>query len=131
MKAAMMPLDGWLPEAMVAPTPVSAVRHAVAVVKAGAFGVVRIVGFVFGVDLLRSIGADVVLATVAATTILLASVRALGEDNLKRRLAYSTVSQLSYIILGAALGSLPALAAAMYHIAAHGFMKITLSAGMQ
>ena len=126
VKAAIMPLHGWLPAAMVAPTPVSALLHAVAVVKAGAFGVVRIVGFVFGVDLLRSIHADVVLATVAATTILLASVRALGEDNLKRRLAYSTVSQLSYIVLGAALGSLPALAAAMYHIAAHGFMKITL-----
>ena len=126
VKASIMPFHGWLPAAMVAPTPVSALLHAVAVVKAGAFGVVRIVGFVFGVDLLRSVGADVALAIVAATTILLASVRALGEDNLKRRLAYSTVSQLSYIVLGSVLGSLPALAAAMYHIAAHGFMKITL-----
>ena len=121
-----MPLHGWLPAAMVAPTPVSALLHAVAVVKAGAFGTVRIVGYVFGVDLLRSIGADFVLATAAAATILLASMRALSEENLKRRLAYSTVSQLSYIVLGSALGSATALAAAMYHIAAHGVMKITL-----
>ena len=126
VKAAIMPLHGWLPAAMVAPTPVSALLHAVAVVKVGAFGTVRIVGYVFGVDVLRSIGADVALAIVAATTIVLASMRALGEENLKRRLAYSTVSQLSYIVLGSALGSVPALAAAMYHIAAHGFMKITL-----
>ena len=126
VKASIMPLHGWLPAAMVAPTPVSALLHAVAVVKAGVFGIVRIVGYVFGVDLLRSIGADVALAIVAAATILLASIRALGEENLKRRLAYSTVSQLSYIVLGSALGSVAALAGAMYHIAAHGFMKITL-----
>ena len=126
VKSAIMPLHGWLPAAMVAPTPVSALLHAVAVVKAGAFGTVRIVGYVFGVDLLRSIGADFVLATAAAATILLASMRALSEENLKRRLAYSTVSQLSYIVLGSALGSATALAAAMYHIAAHGVMKITL-----
>ena len=99
---------------------------AVAVVKAGTFGVLRIVGFVFGVDLLRELGLDVVLALAAGTTIVLASIRALGEDHLKRRLAYSTVSQLSYIVLGAALGSLHALIGAIFHIAAHGFMKITL-----
>lgn len=125
-KAAIMPLHGWLPSAMVAPTPVSALLHAVAVVKAGAFGCVRIVGYVFGIDLLRSIGADVALAIVAGTTILLASLRALGETNLKRRLAYSTVSQLSYIVVGSVLGSAAALAGAMFHIAAHGFMKITM-----
>ena len=126
VKAALMPLHAWLPAAMVAPTPVSALLHAVAVVKAGTFGVVRIVGWVFGVDLLRAMGADLVLATAAAATILIASLRALGERNLKRRLAYSTVGQLSYILLGAGLGSAAALAGAMFHVAAHGVMKITL-----
>jgi multicomponent Na+:H+ antiporter subunit D len=126
VKAAIMPLHSWLPAAMVAPTPVSALLHAVAVVKAGTFGCVRVVHYVFGVDLLRQMGADMVLASAAAVTILLASLRALGEDNLKRRLAYSTVSQLSYIVLGAALTSTAALAGAMFHIVAHGFMKITL-----
>jgi multicomponent Na+:H+ antiporter subunit D len=126
VKSAVMPLHGWLPAAMVAPTPVSALLHAVAVVKAGVFGVVRIVHYVFGVELLHALGADIVLASVASVTILVASVRALGEYDLKRRLAYSTVSQLSYIVLGAALGSVTALAGAMFHIVAHGFMKITL-----
>ena len=126
VKAGIMPLHGWLPAAMVAPTPVSALLHAVAVVKAGAFGCVRVVGFVFGVDVLRDIGADVALATVASITIVAASVRALGEGHLKRRLAYSTIGQLSYIVLGAALGSAAALAGAMFHIAAHGAMKITM-----
>ena len=126
VKAAIMPLHGWLPAAMVAPTPVSALLHAVAVVKAGAFGCLRVVGYVFGVDLLREVGADTILAVLAGTTIVLASLRALGETHLKRRLAYSTVSQLSYIVLGAALGSVAALAGAMFHIAAHGFMKITM-----
>ena len=126
VKAAIMPLHGWLPAAMVAPTPVSALLHAVAVVKAGAFGCLRVVGFVFGVDTLRAAGADLALATVASVTIVVASLRALGEGHLKRRLAYSTISQLSYIVLGAALGSAAALAGAMFHIAAHGAMKITL-----
>jgi multicomponent Na+:H+ antiporter subunit D len=111
---------------MVAPTPVSALLHAVAVVKAGTFGCVRIVHYVFGIDLLRTMHADVILAIAASATILAASLRALGEQNLKRRLAYSTVSQLSYIVLGAAIGSSAALAGAMFHIVAHGFMKITL-----
>jgi multicomponent Na+:H+ antiporter subunit D len=126
VKAAIMPLHGWLPAAMVAPTPVSALLHAVAVVKAGAFGCVRVVGYVFGVDLLRDLGIDQVLAVAASITILAASIRALGEGHLKRRLAFSTISQLSYIVLGAALGSSAALAGAMFHIAAHGLMKITL-----
>jgi multicomponent Na+:H+ antiporter subunit D len=126
VKAAIMPLHGWLPAAMVAPTPVSALLHAVAVVKAGTFGILRVVGYVFGVDLLRELGADRVLAAAAVATILLASLRALGESELKRRLAYSTVSQLSYIVLGAAVGSAAALAGAMFHVAAHGVMKITL-----
>ena len=126
VKAAIMPLHGWLPAAMVAPTPVSALLHAVAVVKAGVFGVLRIVGYVFGVDLLRTIGGADLLAVAAAVTILVASIRALGETNLKRRLAYSTIGQLSYIVLGAAIGSVAALAGAMFYIAAHAFMKITL-----
>jgi multicomponent Na+:H+ antiporter subunit D len=126
VKAAIMPLHGWLPAAMVAPTPVSALLHAVAVVKAGVFGCIRIVHYVFGINLLHQMGADVLLASAAGATILIASIRALGENNLKRRLAYSTVSQLSYIVLGAALGSTAALAGAMFHIVAHGLMKITL-----
>jgi multicomponent Na+:H+ antiporter subunit D len=126
VKAGILPLHGWLPAAMVAPTPVSALLHAVAVVKAGAFGCVRVTAFVFGPETVRAIGADWILATLAAATILGGSLRALGETNLKKRLAYSTVSQLSYIVLGAALGSPAALAGAIFHIAAHGFMKITL-----
>ncbi|MFH1723581.1 MAG: monovalent cation/H+ antiporter subunit D family protein [Elusimicrobiota bacterium] len=126
VKAAILPLHGWLPAAMVAPTPVSALLHAVAVVKAGAFGCVRVTGYVFGPELMRSIGADWALACFAAATILVGSLRALGETDLKRRLAYSTVSQLSYIVLGAALGSPAAVAGAIFHIAAHGFMKISL-----
>ena len=126
VKVAIMPLHGWLPAAMVAPTPVSALLHAVAVVKAGAFGVLRVVGYVFGADVLRDIGADTLLAGLAATTIIFASLRAFRETHLKRRLAYSTIAQLSYIVLGAAVGSVAALAGAMFHIAAHGFMKITL-----
>jgi len=126
VKAAIMPLHGWLPTAMVAPTPVSALLHAVAVVKAGVFGCIRIVHYVFGIDVLHAIGADTALALLASATILVASIRALGEQNLKRRLAYSTISQLSYIVLGAAIGTPAALAGAMFHIVAHGFMKITL-----
>lgn len=126
VKAAIMPLHSWLPAAMVAPTPVSALLHAVAVVKAGTFGVVRVVHYVFGIELLRHLRLDVILASAAAATIIIASIRALGETNLKRRLAYSTVSQLSYIVLGTALASTTAVAGAMFHIVAHGFMKITL-----
>ena len=125
-KAAVFPLHGWLPAAMVAPTPVSALLHAVAVVKAGAFGMLRLTGWVFGPELMGDLGLSLPLALLAAGTILFASLRALGEDHLKRRLAYSTVSQLSYIVLGGALGTPLALAGAAFHIAAHGFMKITL-----
>jgi multicomponent Na+:H+ antiporter subunit D len=126
VKAAVMPFHDWLPTAMVAPTPVSALLHAVAVVKAGAFGFVRIAGFVFGPDLIRSMGVGTLLAWLAAITIILASVRALSEDGLKRRLAYSTVGQLSYVVLGAAIATPLALVGAMFHIVAHAFMKITL-----
>ncbi len=95
-------------------------------VKAGTFGCIRIIHYVFGIDVLHAIGASTVLALLASSTILVASIRALGEQSLKRRLAYSTVSQLSYIVLGASIGTPAALAGAMFHIVAHGFMKITL-----
>lgn len=126
VKAAIMPLHSWLPTAMAAPTPVSALLHAVAVVKAGVFGVVRVVGFVFGPEVMRSYDLNEFLAFFAGTTIILASVLALTEDNLKRRLAYSTVGHLSYVILGAALLSPSSFTGGIMHIASHATMKITL-----
>jgi multicomponent Na+:H+ antiporter subunit D len=126
VKASVMPLHSWLPAAMVAPTPVSALLHAVAVVKSGVFGVVRVVGFVFGPALMRQFDLNIFLATIAGVTILLASLLAFRQDNLKQRLAYSTVSHLSYIVLGAALLSPASLVGGMLHIANHATMKITL-----
>lgn len=125
-KAAIMPLHGWLPSAMVAPTPVSALLHAVAVVKAGIFGIVRVMFYIFGIDLLRELGVSLPLATVASITIILASLFALSQDNLKLRLAYSTVSQLSYIVLGLALLTPDSITGGIVHIANQAFMKITL-----
>jgi multicomponent Na+:H+ antiporter subunit D len=125
-KAALMPLHRWLPAAMVAPTPVSALLHAVAVVKAGVFTVLKVMVYVFGVEHLAGLGSMHWLQAVAGITIVLASIIALRSDNLKRRLAYSTVSQLSYVVLaGALLAPLSVIAAAL-HIAAHGVSKITL-----
>ncbi|MDP3098241.1 MAG: monovalent cation/H+ antiporter subunit D family protein [Syntrophales bacterium] len=126
VKAAIMPLHSWLPAAMAAPTPVSALLHAVAVVKSGVFGVVRIVGFVFGPELMRQFDLNIFLATVAGVTIILASLLAFRQDNLKHRLAYSTVGHLSYIVLGAALLSPASLVGGLLHIANHATMKITL-----
>lgn len=126
VKAALMPLHSWLPDAMVAPTPVSALLHAVAVVKSGVFGISRVVLDVYGPETVDSLGVGIPLAIVAAITLLTASVIALKQDNLKRRLAYSTVSQLSYIVLGLGLFSPAALVGALLHIPAHAFMKITL-----
>jgi formate hydrogenlyase subunit 3/multisubunit Na+/H+ antiporter MnhD subunit len=126
LKAAWMPFHSWLPAAMVAPTPVSSLLHAVAVVKAGVFGFVRIVCYVFGVDLMATLGLGVMLGVVASFTMIVGSFFAIGEDNLKRRLAYSTISQLSYILFGAALLSPFGIKGAMVHIPFHGFMKITL-----
>jgi multicomponent Na+:H+ antiporter subunit D len=126
VKAAVVPLHTWLPLAMIAPTPVSALLHAVAVVKAGVFGLARVVGFVFGPDLLGALGAAPALAWLAGATILLGSLAALAQDNLKRLLAFSTVSQLSYIVLGLSLGSPVAFAGGLFHIASHAFLKITL-----
>jgi len=126
VKAAIMPLHGWLPSAMVAPTPVSALLHAVAVVKSGVFGCLRVIGFVFGAGLLRELGTAEVLGWFAAATILLASLLALAQDSLKRRLAYSTVSQLSYIVLGATLLNPAGMTGSILHLANHALLKITL-----
>jgi formate hydrogenlyase subunit 3/multisubunit Na+/H+ antiporter MnhD subunit len=126
LKAAWMPFHSWLPSAMVAPTPVSSLLHAVAVVKAGVFGFVRIVCYVFGVDLSQTLGLGIMLGIVASATMILGSFFAIGEDNLKRRLAFSTISQLSYILFGVALLSPYGVKGAMVHIPFHGFMKITL-----
>ncbi len=123
-KAALMPFHRWLPAAMVAPTPVSALLHAVAVVKAGVFSVVKIIVYVFGLEHLA--GATHWLVAIAGFTIVAASVVALNADNLKRRLAYSTVSQLSYVILAAAILAPLSVVGAVLHIAAHAFGKITL-----
>jgi len=126
VKAGIMPMHSWLPTAMAAPTPVSALLHAVAVVKSGVFGVVRVVGFVFGPALMAQFGLDTILLTFAGVTIIVASLIALRQDNLKRRLAYSTVGHLSYIVLGAALLTESGFAGGMMHIAFHATMKITL-----
>ncbi len=125
-KAAVMPFHRWLPAAMVAPTPVSALLHAVAVVKAGVFTVLKVVIYIFGLDLLTSTGASLWLAYVAAATILIASLVAMAQDNLKLRLAYSTVSQLSYVVLGAMLATSTGVLGGAMHIAMHAFAKITL-----
>lgn len=125
-KAAVMPLHFWLPAAMVAPTPVSALLHAVAVVKAGVFAVLKVIVLVFGVDMLSELQQSTWLTAVAATTVIAASLVALRQDNLKRRLAYSTVSQLSYVILGAAILTPISEVGAALHIAAHAVSKITL-----
>ncbi len=125
-KAAMMPFHSWLPAAMVAPTPVSALLHAVAVVKTGVFVVVKIVLHIFGIDLLRQLGLGTALAYFSSFTIIVASVIALKQDNLKRRLAYSTVSQLSYVILGVALLTPSGITGSIMHIVIHAFGKITL-----
>ncbi len=125
-KAALMPLHSWLPAAMVAPTPVSALLHAVAVVKSGVFVVVKVVLYVFGTGLLDELGLGTALAYVAAFTIIVASTIALKQDNLKARLAYSTISQLSYIVLGAALLTPAAVLGSIMHIVIHAFGKITL-----
>jgi len=125
-KSAVMPFHSWLPAAMVAPTPVSALLHAVAVVKTGVFSVLRIIFFVFGADLMMDIGVDVFVITFASFTIITASLLALTRDNLKARLAFSTISQLSYIILGAALLTPSAMVGGIIHITNHAFSKITL-----
>jgi multicomponent Na+:H+ antiporter subunit D len=126
VKAALVPLHGWLPQAMVAPAPVSALLHAVAVVKAGAFGIVRIVYEVYGVEFAQSLDLLTPLAVLAAITIVWGSFRALFQDDLKRRLAFSTVSQVSYIALGVALFGPIGTIGGLVHLVHQGIMKITL-----
>jgi multicomponent Na+:H+ antiporter subunit D len=126
VKAALVPLHGWLPRAMVAPAPVSALLHAVAVVKAGAFGIVRIVYEVYGIEFSASLDLLLPLAIVASVTIVWGSLRALFQDDLKRRLAYSTVSQVSYIVLGVALFGPLGTLGGLVHLVHQGIMKITL-----
>jgi multicomponent Na+:H+ antiporter subunit D len=125
-KAAMMPFHRWLPAAMVAPTPVSALLHAVAVVKAGVFTILKVVIYLFGIDRIEQLAVADWLAALAALTILLASLVAMTRDNLKARLAYSTVSQLGYITLGAMLGVAAGVVGGGMHIVMHAFGKITL-----
>ena len=125
-KAAVMPLHFWLPAAMVAPTPVSALLHAVAVVKAGVFAILKVAVMIFGIDVLSDLGQSAWLTAVAGTTILAASIVALRQDNLKRLLAYSTVSQLSYVVLGVAVLAPVSVVGAALHLAAHALGKITL-----
>lgn len=123
-KAALLPFHRWLPNAMVAPTPVSALLHAVAVVKAGVFTVMKIVVYVFGIATVRDVGEW--LCWIASATLLWASLVALTRDNLKERLAYSTIAQLAIIVLAAALGSPSGVVGGALHIATHAFGKITL-----
>ncbi|SQD77804.1 monovalent cation/H+ antiporter subunit D family protein [Moritella yayanosii] len=125
-KSAIMPFHAWLPAAMVAPTPVSALLHAVAVVKMGVFCLLRVIFHVFGINLMSTLGLGIITAYLVSFTIVTASIYALTRDDLKARLAYSTVSQLSYIILGAAMLTPMAAMGGIIHIAAHAFSKITL-----
>jgi multicomponent Na+:H+ antiporter subunit D len=125
-KAALMPVHRWLPAAMVAPTPVSALLHAVAVVKAGVFAFTKVVIYVFGLDTLTKTGANEWLIFVASVSLLTASFIALSRDNLKARLAYSTVSQLAYVVLGAALATTSSIIGSGMQIAMHAAGKITL-----
>ena len=125
-KAALMPFHRWLPAAMVAPTPVSALLHAVAVVKAGVFSILKVTIYIFSLPLLREGGAGSFIAGVAAATLLLASLTALTKSDIKDRLAWSTISQLSYVVLGCALATPLALMGAALHMVFHAFAKITL-----
>ena len=125
-KAGLMPFHSWLPAAMVAPTPVSALLHAVAVVKVGGFCIVRVITGILGRDLLWTLDLGTIVCYIAAFTIIVASLIALAQDNLKARLAFSTVGQLSYIILGVALLSQQGMIGGILHIAMHAFGKVTL-----
>ncbi|MGH7230931.1 MAG: monovalent cation/H+ antiporter subunit D family protein, partial [Nitrospiraceae bacterium] len=125
-KAAIMPFHAWLPAAMVAPTPVSALLHAVAVVNTGIFCVLRIMFHVFGVELMKALDLGVMTAVIASCTIIIASLYALTRDNLKALLAYSTIGQLSYMVLGGALLTPGGMASGIIHIANHALGKITL-----
>ncbi len=126
VKAAIMPLHSWLPSAMVAPTPVSALLHAVAIVKTGVFGVIRVMFYLFGVETLKELGVANVLSAVLVLTILIASILAIKQEKLKSRLAYSTIGQLGYITLGATMLSPLGVAGGVAHIVNHAILKIVL-----
>ncbi|RFF28393.1 MULTISPECIES: proton-conducting transporter membrane subunit [unclassified Wenzhouxiangella] len=128
-KAALMPMHRWLPAAMVAPAPVSALLHAVAVVKAGVFTVLKVAVYVFGIDLLAETGSGIWISWFAAFTIIAASLVALTLTDLKARLAYSTVAQLSYVVIGAMVATPLAIIGAVMHLAMHAVAKITLFFG--
>jgi multicomponent Na+:H+ antiporter subunit D len=125
-KAAIMPVHSWLPAAMVAPTPVSALLHAVAVVKAGVFSIVKIVVYIFGIETLTTSGSAGWLVYVASATLILASLIAISCDDLKARLAYSTVGQLAYVVLGAAIANPTTIIGSALQIVTHAAAKITL-----
>ena len=125
-KAGIMPFHRWLPAAMVAPTPVSALLHAVAVVKTGVFSLLKIVTYTFGIDTVTGSGAAQWFLPVAAFTVIVSSVVAFTKDNLKARLAYSTISQLSYIVMAALLATVMSVSGGVLHIVMHAFGKITL-----
>ncbi|MCP4114047.1 MAG: monovalent cation/H+ antiporter subunit D family protein [Desulfobacteraceae bacterium] len=125
-KVGIMPMHSWLPAAMVAPTPVSALLHAVAVVKVGAFSVVRVFTGIVGTDVLAGFHINGIICVIASITVVVASLIALSQDELKRRLAFSTIGQLSYIVLGVGLLSASGMTGGMLHIAMHAFGKITL-----
>lgn len=125
-KNGIMPFHHWLPGAMVAPTPVSALLHAVAVVKVGVFCTTRTMLYIFGVDTMHALNLGIPTAYFVGFTVLAASILALSKDNLKERLAYSTISQLSYIILGVALLTPAGIDGGLIHIVNHAFAKITL-----
>ncbi len=125
-KAGVMPFHSWLPNAMVAPTPVSALLHAVAVVKVGVFSIIRVFTGVFGIEFLQTVDVAQVISWIAAFTVLTSSLIALTQDNLKRRLAFSTIGQLSYIVLGVSLLTPLGVTGSLMHIAMHAFGKITL-----
>jgi len=126
VKAALIPVHGWLPRAMVAPAPVSALLHAVAVVKAGVFGIVLLVDYTYGVEVAERLGVLTPLAVLASATIVYGSVMALRQDGIKARLAYSTVSQVAYVTLGVAVVSATATTGGIAHIVNQGLMKITM-----
>ncbi len=122
----MVPLHGWLPRAMVAPAPVSALLHAVAVVKAGAFGILRVIYDLYGIELSVELGVTTVLAVAASITIIYGSLRAIAQEELKPRLAFSTISQVSYVVLGVSLFGPFGTIGALAHLLHQGLMKVTL-----
>lgn len=125
-KAAIIPMHSWLPDAMIAPTPVSAVLHAVAVVNVGLTGFYRVIYNIYGIDLFKELGLNVVLGVPAAITIIVSAILGLRQKELKRMLAFSTVNQLSYVLLGISSGAMLGMLGGLLHIVYHSFMKITL-----